>query len=209
MALASTFSLSSNVPISLSPSSQKTSQLSIICKRKSYSIRKPSISCKVTNGDGPDGDTFSMTKFDRRDLLVSLGGLYGVAILASDPFALAAPIEAPDFSKCGKANLPEGAKPTNCWPTSAATIKDYEFPKYKTMRVRSAAHLADGANIAKYDKAIKLMKTLPDSGPRSFTQQANVHCAYCDGAYHLVHLYHHHLATIISNLWFSNSELIS
>ncbi|MCH82255.1 polyphenol oxidase [Trifolium medium] len=27
------------------------------------------------------------------------------------------------------------------------------------------------------------MKTLPSNDPRSFTQQANVHCAYCDGAY--------------------------
>ncbi|GER36493.1 polyphenol oxidase [Striga asiatica] len=27
------------------------------------------------------------------------------------------------------------------------------------------------------------MRALPDSDPRSFRQQANVHCAYCDGAY--------------------------
>jgi polyphenol oxidase len=27
------------------------------------------------------------------------------------------------------------------------------------------------------------MKALPSNDPRSFTQQANIHCAYCDGAY--------------------------
>ncbi|XP_031254312.1 polyphenol oxidase, chloroplastic-like [Pistacia vera] len=185
--MASPFSLSSTVPItltsSLSPCSQKTSQLSIVRKRRPYSIRKSSISCEATNGEG---DTSSKAKFDRRDLLVSLGGLYGVANLASDPFALAAPIEAPDLSKCGKADLPEGAKPTNCCPPTAATILDYKFPKYNTFRVRPAAHLADDAYIAKYEKAIKLMKALPDTDPRSFTQQASVHCAYCDGAYHQV-----------------------
>lgn len=51
------------------------------------------------------------------------------------------------------------------------------------MRVRPAAHLADDAYIAKYSKAIELMKALPADDPRSFMNQANVHCAYCDGAY--------------------------
>ncbi|XP_059623036.1 polyphenol oxidase, chloroplastic-like [Cornus florida] len=51
------------------------------------------------------------------------------------------------------------------------------------MRVRPAAHLADKEYIAKYTKAIELMKALPADDPRNFIQQANVHCAYCDGAY--------------------------
>ena len=29
------------------------------------------------------------------------------------------------------------------------------------------------------------MKALPDDDPRNFIQQAKVHCAYCNGAYHL------------------------
>uniref|UniRef100_A0A6N2KR60 Polyphenol oxidase C-terminal domain-containing protein n=1 Tax=Salix viminalis TaxID=40686 RepID=A0A6N2KR60_SALVM len=52
------------------------------------------------------------------------------------------------------------------------------------MRMRRAAHLADSAYVAKYARAIALMKSLPDDDPRSFKNQANVHCAYCDGAYH-------------------------
>ncbi|KAL2931952.1 Polyphenol oxidase chloroplastic [Bienertia sinuspersici] len=32
------------------------------------------------------------------------------------------------------------------------------------------------------------MKALPDSDPRSFKQQADVHCAYCNGGYHQVGL---------------------
>ena len=52
------------------------------------------------------------------------------------------------------------------------------------MRIRPAAHLVDKAYVAKYAKAISLMKSLPDDDPRSFKSQADVHCAYCDGAYH-------------------------
>lgn len=51
------------------------------------------------------------------------------------------------------------------------------------MRTRQAAHLVDKNYIAKYKEAISLMKALPADDPRNFTQQANVHCAYCDGAY--------------------------
>ncbi|KAG8377224.1 hypothetical protein BUALT_Bualt08G0006100 [Buddleja alternifolia] len=51
------------------------------------------------------------------------------------------------------------------------------------MRVRPTAHLADKAYIAKFNKAMEIMRSLPEDDPRSFKQQANVHCAYCDGAY--------------------------
>ncbi|XP_031259981.1 polyphenol oxidase, chloroplastic-like [Pistacia vera] len=194
MVMASSFSLSSTTPIILTSSvspSQKASQLSIVRKRKPYSIRKSSVSCTATNGDqnpipsSKDGVT-SVNKFDRRDVLLGLGGLYGVANLSSDPFALASPIQAPDLTKCGKADLPTGAKQTNCCPPSSTKIIDFKLPKYNTLRIRPAAHLVDDAYIAKYSKAIKLMKALPADDPRSFTQQANVHCAYCDGAYHQV-----------------------
>ncbi|PPD74948.1 hypothetical protein GOBAR_DD28123 [Gossypium barbadense] len=37
---------------------------------------------------------------------------------------------------------------------------------------------------------MELMKALPDDDPRSFKQQANVHCAYCNGAYdHVLSLF--------------------
>ncbi|KAJ0081628.1 hypothetical protein Patl1_10812 [Pistacia atlantica] len=182
MVMASSFSLSSTTPIILTSSvspSQKASQLSIVRKRKPYSIRKSSVSCKAINGDqnpipsSKDGVT-SVNKFDRRDVLLGLGGLYGVANLSSDPFALASPIQAPDLTKCGKADLPTGAKPTNCCPPSSTKIIDFKLPKYNTLRIRPAAHLVDDAYISKYSKAIKLMKALPADDPRSFTQQANI-----------------------------------
>ena len=37
--------------------------------------------------------------------------------------------------------------------------------------------------IAKYNKAYALMRALPDTDPRSFKVQADLHCAFCNGAY--------------------------
>ncbi|PIN14147.1 Catechol oxidase [Handroanthus impetiginosus] len=37
--------------------------------------------------------------------------------------------------------------------------------------------------IFKYNTAIDHMRRLPKDDPRSFMQQANIHCAYCNGAY--------------------------
>lgn len=158
---------------SISPFSQKTSQLSIVGQRK--------VTCKATNEQNPSSKD-SLNKLDRRDvLLVGLGGLYGVSNLSSsDPFAFAAPISAPDISKCGKADTTTD----NCCPPKSTNIINFKLPpSNSSLRVRPAAHLADDAYIAKYSKAIELMKALPADDPRSFMNQANVHCAYCDGAY--------------------------
>ncbi|ONK60992.1 uncharacterized protein A4U43_C08F24860 [Asparagus officinalis] len=59
-------------------------------------------------------------------------------------------------------------------------------PPPSTIRIRRAAHLVDKSYTAKYARAVELMKALPADDPRSFYQQANVHCAYCDGAYQQV-----------------------
>nr|AEY78528.1 polyphenol oxidase [Canarium album] len=171
-----------------SPSFRKPSQHSIVKKRKQYFV--PRISYKATNGDehypkfsSNDGQT-SLNKFDRRDVLVGLGGFCGFASLSSDPFAVAAPVSAPDLAKCGKANLPAGAKQTNCCPPTSKKILGFKLhPSNAPLRIRPAAHLVDDAYIAKYSRAIELMKALPADDPRGFMQQANVHCAYCDGAY--------------------------
>ncbi|XVF87527.1 hypothetical protein PTKIN_Ptkin18bG0127300 [Pterospermum kingtungense] len=156
----------------------KTSQLSIAGKLKPKFISK-TVSCKATNGD-------QSPKFDRRDVLVGLGGLYGATSL-SDPFAFAAPIEAVDITKCSKADLPAGAKPVNCCPPPSTKILDFKPPASNApLRIRPAAHSVDKAYLAKFERAMELMKALPADDPRSFTQQANIHCAYCDGAYHQV-----------------------
>nr|QVN30069.1 polyphenol oxidase-2-like protein [Juglans regia] len=173
------------------PTFPKKTQISKFGKRN-LRLAPGALSCRATNNDqnftssSKDGKP-SQGKFERRDVLIGLGGLYGVAGLYNDPFALAAPVSAPDITKCGKADFPAGAKPTNCCPPPSTKIIDFKLPtKNSPLRVRPAAHLADKEYIAKYNKAIELMKALPADDPRNFTQQANVHCAYCDGAYEQV-----------------------
>ncbi|KAJ6423486.1 hypothetical protein OIU84_024444 [Salix udensis] len=120
----------------------------------------------------------------RRDLLVGLGGFCGATSL-SDSFAFAKPIAPPDLTQCEAVDLPSESQPSNCCPPTSTKIKNFKFPPASSpMRMRRAAHLVDTAYVAKYAKAIALMKSLPDDDPRSFKNQANVHCAYCDGAYH-------------------------
>lgn len=145
--------------------------------RRTYN---PRIACKSASDDSQKPNS------GRREVLIGLGGLYGVSTgLGMNRSASAAPIQAPDISKCGPPeDLPSTAKPTNCCPPFKGSIVDFKLPpKSEPLRVRPAAHAVDKAYIAKYAKAIELMKALPANDPRNFTQQANVHCAYCDGAY--------------------------
>lgn len=126
----------------------------------------------------------------RRDVLIGLGA----ATLSSSNnlFAIAAPVSPPNLKTCGPPNLPEdlpeGANPNlNCCPPSSTNIIDFKLPSSNSntpLRVRPAANLASDEHLAKYKKAIEIMKSLPSDDPRSFMQQANIHCAYCDGAYH-------------------------
>ncbi|XP_073061441.1 aureusidin synthase-like [Primulina eburnea] len=139
------------------------------------------ISCRSKDNDK---ESSSPAKFDRRDVLIGLGGLYGATALTASPLAFSAPVPGPDITKCGPADLPAGAAPTNCCPPLTEKIIDFQLPPPPTtLRVRPAAHLADEAYIAKFNKAMEIMRALPEDDPRSFKQQANVHCAYCDGAY--------------------------
>ncbi|KAM7495339.1 hypothetical protein LguiB_029948 [Lonicera macranthoides] len=137
------------------------------------------ISCRASNAD-QNHSSKKEEKIDRRNVLIGLGGLYGATNL-SDPLALSAPV-VPD-TNCGAATLPAGAMPIDCCPPMA-TVLPFETPSSSDlMRVRQAAHLASDEYIAKYEKAIRLMKALPADDPRNFTQQANIHCAYCDSSY--------------------------
>ncbi|KAG8377225.1 hypothetical protein BUALT_Bualt08G0006200 [Buddleja alternifolia] len=143
-------------------------------------IRRHKISCKSNDQD----PSLPPRNFDCRNILIGVGGLYGATSLATSPFSFADPISAPDITKCGPADLPPGAPPTNCCPLPTAQIIDFKFPPPPTtMRVRPTAHLADQAYIAKFNKAMKIMRSLPENDPRSFKRQAKVHYAYCDGAY--------------------------
>lgn len=117
---------------------------------------------------------------------MGLGGLYGASNLLINPLAMAAPIAAPEITKCGPpADLPSGAIVTdNCCPPAPGKVIDYKLPPPpKVNRFRPAAHLVKKDYIEKLNEAITQMKALPADDPRNFTQQANVHCAYCNGAY--------------------------
>ncbi|CAL1397916.1 unnamed protein product [Linum trigynum] len=167
---------------------KSASQLSAYKSRKPYSPHFARISCKKNSSTSDDGkeptnnDQTSPTT--RRDILVGMGSLYGAVSSLSDPTtALADPIQPPDLSKCGPATVGDDTVAC-CPPFAGQKIIDFKFPSPgEPMRTRRAAHLVDKAYIEKYEKAICLMMALPDDDPRSFKQQADVHCAYCNGAY--------------------------
>ncbi|XP_031091344.1 polyphenol oxidase II, chloroplastic-like [Ipomoea triloba] len=148
--------------------------------------RRFKVSCNAAEGGGGDGGE-SQQKFDRRDVLLGLGGLYGAASLGANPLASAAPIQAPVLSNCvvPAAGLPAGAYFQDCCPPVPAFVLPYQLPPVDpfALKIRPAAHKLDAAYIAKFERAIQLMKELPESDPRNFYQQAKVHCAYCNGGY--------------------------
>jgi polyphenol oxidase len=132
------------------------------------------LSCKAT------GDR----RVDRRDVLLGLGGAAAAGLATGRGAAIAAPIETPDLSSCQPPDLPDTEPDTNCCPTYGTGITDFSLPSASSpLRVRPAAHLVDAECLAKYERAVALMKELPADDPRSFEQQWRVHCAYCDGAY--------------------------
>ncbi|PON86009.1 Polyphenol oxidase [Trema orientale] len=81
----------------------------------------------------------------------------------------------------------------NCCPPlsdeASAVPVDYQFPDSSKsgLRVRRPVHLLDHDYVAKYTKALTIMKSLPHSDPRSFSRQAQLHCTFCTGAYDQKH----------------------
>ncbi|KAL5575481.1 hypothetical protein UlMin_017180 [Ulmus minor] len=165
---------------SFSPFLPKPSQISSTRKTKHhFNVRR--VSCNATNNDQ---NATPQSKIDRRNILLGMGGLYGVAGLGANPLAFADPIAPPELAKCGNANLaPDGLQDLNCCPPFSDKIVDFKIPPPSKLRVRPPAHALDPAYLKKFNRALALMKALPDSDPRSFKNQANVHCAYCNGAY--------------------------
>jgi polyphenol oxidase len=122
----------------------------------------------------------------RRNVLIGLGGLYGATTLTNNnSLAFGAPVPIPDLTTCvvPPIELPKDVSPINCCPPISSNIIDYKLPTFKTLRERPAAHLVNDDYFAKYNKALELMRALPNDDPRSFFQQANIHCAYCVGGY--------------------------
>ncbi|KAF8413911.1 hypothetical protein HHK36_001907 [Tetracentron sinense] len=187
--LLSTTTTNTTITASYSPFPfyQKRSRASLVGTRSYSFVRK--LSCKARNGDqkptqGSDNGETSPGRMDRRNVLIGLGGMYGAAGLSPDQLAFGAPILPPDISACGPANISDEGPTVACCPPLTSKIVDFELPSSSTpLRVRPAAHKVDAKYLAKYSKALSLMKALPDDDPRSFKNIANVHCAYCNGAY--------------------------
>ncbi|KAL6602993.1 hypothetical protein ACP70R_043354 [Stipagrostis hirtigluma subsp. patula] len=91
-----------------------------------------------------------------------------------------------DHLHCGEPDLPPHALPPfHCCPPPAPASEpvNFTFPDpAEPLRTRRPAHAA-ADDMAKFARAVALMKALPASDPRSFHQQASVHCAYCAGAH--------------------------
>ncbi|KAJ7520629.1 hypothetical protein O6H91_19G015000 [Diphasiastrum complanatum] len=121
------------------------------------------------------------SSIDRRQLLISSFTAAGLPLISNQ--SLAAPIQPPDLTQCQKAALPPGAKSVNCCLPEPTKVIDFQFDSSLPMRVRKAAHLVDAAYIKKYNQAYELLRNLPDNDPRKFSQQASVHCAFCDSAF--------------------------
>jgi polyphenol oxidase len=139
------------------------------------------LSCKAATGGGGG-------RVDRRDVLLGLGGAVagGLATSRGGGGAVAAPIQPPDLRDCHPPNIPDSTPDLSCCLTyrTGTAIVDFKPPPTSApLRVRPAAHLACKEYLAKYERAVSLMKELPDDDPRSFAQQWRVHCAYCDAAY--------------------------
>nr|BAM15847.1 hypothetical protein [Portulaca oleracea] len=188
-ATATTNSLKNN---SLCP---KPSQLSVSSSSQTRRLARK-ISCKAASND--DNQESSQTqnpannKLDRRNMLIGLGGLYGAATTlggASNTFAAPAELV---FNKCVNTTGVEAGAPERCCLPGFEKYKQDTIPVFNVknypspaLRVRRPAHLvaADKKYMAKFREAIARMRALPDDDPRSFNNQAQVHCAYCDGSF--------------------------
>nr|XP_027062411.1 polyphenol oxidase I, chloroplastic-like isoform X2 [Coffea arabica] len=154
----------------------------------------PKFTCNSTKGDqnSSDHDTAgskngetSLLKLDRRNVLLGIGGgLYGASTFGGNPSAFAAPLS-PTFTACHDATDPD-SKEIDCCPPSAtaADITDFVPTAPSVIATRPAAQLVDSTYLKKYKTAIEKMRNLSSDDPRSFTAQANVHCAYCNGGYY-------------------------
>ncbi|KAK9048195.1 hypothetical protein SSX86_032842 [Deinandra increscens subsp. villosa] len=144
------------------------------------------VSCNASSPDDQKDPKLTLLEnVDRRNMLLGLGGLYGAANLTNIGSALAYPITAPDdVSHCVNVNVRNPVRGVACCPPASATApKPYHLPQFSKLRIRPAAHRLTPDYVSNYKAAIAAMKALPDGHPHSWTQQAKVHCAYCNGAY--------------------------
>lgn len=101
--------------------------------------------------------------------------------------ARADPILAPELKYCHlPIGLPDEEIAFDCcapnWDQPAIDFQINETAQ-DNLKIRKPAHALDDDYAAKVNLAYSLMKALPHEDPRSFGQQANIHCAYCSATY--------------------------
>ncbi|KAF8662495.1 hypothetical protein HU200_056085 [Digitaria exilis] len=70
-----------------------------------------------------------------------------------------------------------------CPPSPSSPTVDFSGHVTRVTRVRRPVHLLSLEYQEKYKEAVRKMKALPSCNPLSFTAQAAIHQAYCDGHY--------------------------
>lgn len=111
--------------------------------------------------------------------------------ISTVPSVNASPIRVPNLRQCELATDTSVSPPiitvqlNCCLPIPAKKVINFSFGAYppRQKHVRRAAHLVSADYIAKYNRAYELMRSLPTDDPRSLFTQANIHCAFCNGAY--------------------------
>ncbi|KAL8510634.1 hypothetical protein ACS0TY_017449 [Phlomoides rotata] len=184
-------SSSSSVSIHTTPSSPRRPfpKPSHFLTHARQSHRRLHLSCAAPQNQDSSSHSQNIETFqgkvDRRNMLLGLGGLYGASSLVPTPAASASPVQAPELDKCGTATNLNNNKvlDINCCPPITGNIIDYRLPPVFQMKQRQSAHRLSPENIFKYNMALDRMRRLPSDDPRSFMQQAYIHCAYCNGAY--------------------------
>lgn len=122
-------------------------------------------------------------KFPPQEFLIAVWIVVAVGIFLGVGKSTGAPIQIPDLAKCKKAHTNGVVIEPTCCPPYTENIVDFIFESPSRIRVRPAITKMTDEHIRKYKEATRRMKVLDKKDPRSFTQQANVHCAYCSGAY--------------------------
>ncbi|KAH7441843.1 hypothetical protein KP509_03G057700 [Ceratopteris richardii] len=102
--------------------------------------------------------------------------------------AWAANVLAPNISACNEPiGLPYAEKNYRCCAPVPSYVPRLFRPVAPSVgdniRVRRTSHSADEKYASDLARAYSLMKELPPEDPRSFVQQANIHCAYCNSVY--------------------------
>nr|GEW30780.1 polyphenol oxidase I, chloroplastic-like [Tanacetum cinerariifolium] len=187
---------------------KQTHGFRISCSITSDDHEKPLITTNTIPKNPMQPKTTDIHNVDRRDMLLGLGGLYSTVNLTTLPSAFAVPIKAPsDISTCHDATSgindgPNAVRTKACCPLpSTKPVKDFvNFPRGRT-RTRPAAHKVTSEYLKKFNDAMKAMRDLPDEDPRSFKQQAMIHCAYCNGGYTQIESGHGELELQIHNSW--------